>query len=574
MFHQRKLFTSVRINSYLNGLSIMKWSKTLIAFLLVLTIYPLKASENILILHSYNNGLSWTDNINEGIYENFQNSLYNYAELRSEYMDAKRFQNVPFCDTYKNFLIHKYRNTNIDLIISSDNAAFNFLSMHRNEIFGNIPVVFSGVNYYDSIPVGFTGIIENVNFDDNIKNITNLHPGYNKIYIINDRSHTGQVLTSQFNKIVQAKFPNLKYEYLTNYTLPGLQEKLTTLKPNDIVLLLLFTQDINGYTYSFDKTLEQLTPHCNVPMYGVWDFYLGKGIVGGSILSGRSQGNMAANIAIDILNGKSLDDIPINNGPTNFMFDYKVLKEHNIAKHRLPANSLVINLPYDFILNNKPFFISLLIFLIFLVSLVIALYRKKISLNSSLINEQKLTVEVENARDKAEESNRLKTRFLANISHEVRTPVNAVFGFAELLEDSNTDIEKQNSYIEIIKRSSQQLVDIMDDILSISLIESNQVNYNKGKLSINNTIRELVMSFTKGNKKNKFICDNFTLTDGNDIIQTDKIKFTQVISNLINNANKFTENGIINIGYTILPSSMLEFYVMTRELESTQETIS
>jgi PAS domain S-box-containing protein len=169
------------------------------------------------------------------------------------------------------------------------------------------------------------------------------------------------------------------------------------------------------------------------------------------------------------------------------------------------------------------------------------------------------------AREKALESDRLKSAFLANISHEVRTPMNGIIGFAELLKDENLGIENRIQYVNIITKSSEQLLHIIDDIIDISKIESNQLNITKSNFSLNTLTKDLQVFYDneklhlgKGHIEIKVDIDP-SLSDIQ--INTDESRIRQVFMNLISNALKFTEQGYIKFGFTIRSQYSIECFV-------------
>lgn len=168
------------------------------------------------------------------------------------------------------------------------------------------------------------------------------------------------------------------------------------------------------------------------------------------------------------------------------------------------------------------------------------------------------------AKEKAEESDRLKTSFLANMSHEIRTPLNGIIGFGDLLKKDYLPKEKRKRYLDIIDANGQHLLKLIDDILDISLIESNQLNTSIKEFNINQIMDE-TFEFFKLYKKN-IQKDNIELNvikyflENSFLIESDPDRIRQVLSNLINNAFKFTEKGKISFGY-ILEHSYLEFFV-------------
>lgn len=172
-------------------------------------------------------------------------------------------------------------------------------------------------------------------------------------------------------------------------------------------------------------------------------------------------------------------------------------------------------------------------------------------------NEQELI----RAKVKAEESDKLKTAFLHNISHEIRTPLNAIVGFSALLGEPDIDKQSRESYIEVIMQSSNHLLSIITDIVDISNIEANLIKTLKNEININMTIKSLINQFVpEANKKGiDIICEN-GLPDSDAAIVTDNVKLTQVLSNILSNALKFTERGQVKIWYT-LRDNFLEFNI-------------
>ncbi len=536
---------------------------TLLAFGLNLNAKP----KEVLILHSYNSGLSWTDQINKGIFDTFKGEHPDIINLRTEFYDTKYFQYPEYFSEYKKYLENKYKNIELQLIISVDNAAFDLLSSHRNEIFGDVPVVFCGVNYCDSVPKNFTGIIEDVDFRANLESILKIHPDYNKLYIINDKSITGSSVQKNLQQNITKHFPELKYEYLSDYTLEELQDKLSTLNENDIVLLLLFNFDKTGNMISYDVLLDYLTPYCKVPIYGVWSFYLGNGIVGGKIASPYPHGVLASLMAINILHGKPIETIPIDTAPLQYAYDYKVLKKFNIKISKLPKNSRIINKPFEFIEENKDFYILMGIALFLLVLSVIFLILRIRNASISLQKEKELikTVEkksgeLEKALNQAENSNKLKNVFIENISHEIRTPLNGIIGFSDLLKN-DLDKNAQLKYIDFIHTCGNQLTRIIDDILMISMIESHQITVRNKEFNLNRFIQNIHDSYSRfANHKNKISTSGKWLPDDKDVIITDDVKLMQIFNNLLDNAIKFTAKGKIELGYNFNEKE-LKFYV-------------
>ena len=168
--------------------------------------------------------------------------------------------------------------------------------------------------------------------------------------------------------------------------------------------------------------------------------------------------------------------------------------------------------------------------------------------------EQKLII----ARDKAEELDRLKSAFLANMSHEIRTPLNAIVGFSSLLAETDSRNERQE-YIKIVQENNELLLQLISDILDLSKIEAGTFNFVYTNVDVNETCSEIIKSM--GMKVSKGVELIFEEPLPECYLYTDKNRFTQVISNFINNALKFTQQGCITLGYEQVSHQKIKFYV-------------
>ena len=168
--------------------------------------------------------------------------------------------------------------------------------------------------------------------------------------------------------------------------------------------------------------------------------------------------------------------------------------------------------------------------------------------------EQKLII----ARDKAEELDRLKSAFLANMSHEIRTPLNAIVGFSSLLAETDSRNERQE-YIKIVQENNELLLQLISDILDLSKIEAGTFNFVYTNVDVNETCAEIIKSMSM--KVSKGVELIFEEPFPECYLYTDKNRFTQVISNFINNALKFTQQGSITLGYEQVSHQKIKFYV-------------
>lgn len=165
---------------------------------------------------------------------------------------------------------------------------------------------------------------------------------------------------------------------------------------------------------------------------------------------------------------------------------------------------------------------------------------------------------------KAEESDHLKTAFLSNMSHEIRTPMNGILGFSELLDDTTLSNEERRTFLDIINTNGQHLLSIINDILDIAKIDSNQLIINKIPFNFHQLLDELLISYENskisiGKENLSFLLEK-EFDDNNCIIICDEVRLRQILYNLLGNALKFTKTGFIKFGYT-LSGEKLRFFV-------------
>ena len=178
--------------------------------------------------------------------------------------------------------------------------------------------------------------------------------------------------------------------------------------------------------------------------------------------------------------------------------------------------------------------------------------------NETLI---KINEELRNAKEKAEESDRLKTAFLANVSHEIRTPMNGILGFTNLLKKNDIPENEKNSYIEIIHKSGERLMGVINDIIDISKIEAGLIKLNYTQTNLREQTEYIYNLFKPETEvKNIKFKLKATISAKESVINTDKEKVYAILANLVKNAIKFTDEGSIEIGYSI-KDGFAEFHV-------------
>lgn len=345
------------------------------------------AGNRVLIIHSYHSGLSWTDEIMRGIRDVFD-PAGDAIELTAEYLDARRFPDAESAKLTRELLVEKLKKLNPDLVLVSDNAALDFALLHRYTLFSKVPIVFCGINNYTPSRIsGFrrvTGVAEDVSVADTVHLALRLHPGTEEIIIIGRTS----VASDKANRdSFAAALPDLSagvaVTFWDDVPMGGLRARLERLKPGSLVFINGLLQDETGRQLMYGETTEWVRSSTSVPLYSLWDVYLGHGIVGGRLVSGYRQGRLAAEQAKRILKGENPDSIPVVSArdANRYMFDDRQLKRFDLKPAILPRDSVIVNLPDSFYTRYRSFIWTLAGVIlglgVFIVVLALALVRQR-----------------------------------------------------------------------------------------------------------------------------------------------------------------------------------------------------
>ncbi|MEQ1667066.1 MAG: ABC transporter substrate binding protein [Sulfuriferula sp.] len=315
------------------------------------------ARAQILVLNSYHAGMDWTESQVAGVSEVLSSQSVP-ARLHIEYMDAKRFTDTTHFENLRQLFAHKYANTHFDAIVATDNDAYNFLRNYRDQLFPHVPVIFSGVNFFQpSMTAGFTdvtGVAETINIPATVRLMLQLHPNTRRIVVVLDNTTTSHVVRAGMEAETAALRQQVNFRYLDNLTLPALQTELTHLGKGDLVLLLTYSRDQSGAYVDYADIAQLISQSSPVPVYSTWDFYFGHGIVGGMLTNGKAQGMAAGKLLVRVLRGEPAAHIPIlANLPALYEFDYRQLQRFHIDQSELPVGSAVLFAPWHVTHRNE-----------------------------------------------------------------------------------------------------------------------------------------------------------------------------------------------------------------------------
>lgn len=313
----------------------------------------------ILILHSYHKGLTWTDSEDAGMRSVLRTREAD-IEVHTEYLDSKTISTESHSKKFYELLKLKYAHLAFTVVIASDDDAYNFYLRYHEQLFPGAPVVFCGVNYFKEEQRKehgnlITGVVEAFNIPDTLRTALRLHPSAKRVVVINDRTTTGIANKKIIIEQVVPAFRNqASFDFFEDLTMAELLTKVKAVPRDTIILLMTFNKDRAGRVFNYDQSIALIAKAAQAPIYGVWDFYLDKGIVGGMLTSGFDQGKMAAERALRILDGESVANIPVvKESPNRYKFDYAQLKRFGISTAELPPDSMLVNEPVSFYALHK-----------------------------------------------------------------------------------------------------------------------------------------------------------------------------------------------------------------------------
>lgn len=327
-------------------------------FFLITTCTYAHHKKRILFISSYNSSFPTFFKQIEGIKSVLKEDKY---VMDIEFMDSKRFFTDGNIDNFYKSLAYKINyQEKYDVIITSDDNAYNFALKYQDEMFKEIPIVFLGVNNVDNALKAndypyVTGVIERISMKETIESALGINKKANKVIALVDGTTSGQCDLDAFYRLSK-EFNNVNFCDLSlmDYTFEEFSKELKKIKKDDIVLLLSFYRDKEGETISYEHGLQMILENTKPPVYHLREAGLGKGFIGGKVISHYEQGKVAGTLVEDILNGKEIRNLPvIAESPNRFIFDYNVLLKHKIDINQIPKGSHFINKEIDFYQKYK-----------------------------------------------------------------------------------------------------------------------------------------------------------------------------------------------------------------------------
>ncbi|MBU4244081.1 MAG: PAS domain S-box protein [Proteobacteria bacterium] len=334
--------------------------------------------KQILLLNSYHQNFLWNESIFRGLTDVLRPNETGII-LHVENMDTKRVVfNEHSQQQLRDVFGHKYRGMTLDLIMVTDSNAFDFMRRYHQALFPEVPVVFCGVNFFTPDLIAdhplFTGVAETLDIRGTLWWALNHHPGTASVHLINDTTPLGRAVTRGVKADLATFAPDVTLHTMEAADLDELLEKVDKLPRNSLILYGVYFRTPEGRFHDTAEVLRAVSARASVPIYGLYDFDLGHGIVGGMLTSGYAQGQAMAQIALHVLAGRHPQDIPvIRESAPRPMFDYEQLRKYRIGMDALPENSEIINRPTTFYSEHMNLFWFGMIFTVVQMIIIFAL---------------------------------------------------------------------------------------------------------------------------------------------------------------------------------------------------------
>ena len=393
------------------------------------------------------------------------------------------------------------------------------------------------------------GFINVYDVAKNINLIKNFYPSVKNIVLLTDNTYGGTSLKALMRKEME-KFPELNYISLDGRKITSQQARseIEGLPANSVVLIGTWRVNNEGQYFLRNSLDELFTNTPDLPVFSLTGSGIGSVAIGGFVPQyGANAEVIVRQISRYYYGDKGAIKFIQSEGIYNF--DRRKTNALGVRSDQFPANSIFTDSEDPQIRKYKMVLLYLslgsFIIIIFMVSFAL-LYSRNRRLRRHLEkNENELIL----AKERAEESDKLKSAFLANMSHEIRTPLNAIVGFSQLMSDENCTSAEKEKFADVINQNSDMLLTLITDIIDISRMDTGKMNFVYKKVRIKEIIESLRNTTLHLKKKG---IEYIYISDQEDIeINTDVHRLSQVMINLITNANKFTDEGRIVMEYKV-----------------------
>ena len=319
--------------------------------------------------------------LDDAIVAGLEKSPYQ-IELYSEDMEATLFPDEGSQRQFREWYIRKYRDRTPDVIIAVGLEPLRFMTASHESAFPHVPIIFCGVTeeMLEGLKLDsqFTGVWAVAQPEDTLKAALSLQPGTKHVVVVGGVGPYDRYLEAIARNSFLKYESSLEFTYLTGLAMPALLERLKNLPDHTIVYYTSIMRDADGNRFiDANQSVPLVAGAANAPVFVVDDVDLGKGTVGGHLLSWATTGQTIGQMAVRVLNGEKPRDIPIVKSANVYMFDWRALKRWGLKASKLPPGSIVLNPEPTAWETYKPYFIGGISLILVEGLLIFALLRQR-----------------------------------------------------------------------------------------------------------------------------------------------------------------------------------------------------
>jgi PAS domain S-box-containing protein len=304
------------------------------------------APKRILALYWYNKDFPSNPALDRSLQAVLKSAPAGSIEYYTEYLESDRFPGENQSKALRDYLRQKYAGRSIDVVVAVSDVPLEFLLKYRDSLFTHTPIVFFAVKRpttNEASGPGLTGIVLGGGYKKTLDLALRLHPGTKQVFIISGTLNHDKQYETLCREELQGFDSGVSINYFTDLSVDELIFKTKRLPERSLVLYIWQQSQNDGRLLESHDVLSAIAPSATAPIYGVANWQVGRGIVGGYLRSFETDGTRAGKIALRIANGERAQDIPIERAKTVPMFDWGELRRWGLKESALPPGSVVLN---------------------------------------------------------------------------------------------------------------------------------------------------------------------------------------------------------------------------------------
>lgn len=553
----------------------------------------------VLIISSYGSDYQWsntvTDSVNLKIRHDFPDT-----EICIEYLACERDTTPLAWGEHMSMLLSNYHDKKpVAIVLISDEAWMAYRAVNTDK-FKDIPILLCGIKSqsialdqyvarYDSLTVrdfqpttdilkqyNATGVLRDLDNGKHIELIKQVIPNLDSFAIITDNTFYGIYTNVMCRDYIERMYPDKKTIYIdTRFTgTDTLLKKISQTTPSTGILITSWLMGDKGFPYSRRYVYEQMFATSKAPIFISTNIGMSRGyFLGGYMYEPQFWGDKITSVLVRVLKGNTIDNIPVeiyDNAPC--YINWNVLAKFNLNPDSFPKDTIFINKPKSVVELYYMYFILGGIILLLAVVGLIYVTRNNLKLKHAQkliqaaiyqsqqanINLTQTQMQLQQALHEAEKADRLKSAFISNMDSEIRTPLSAIVGFANIIGTMDQDEDRQQAAKQICE-NSEHLLRLIKNILDLAHMENGDMELNYTMANLHGTCSDLYsLCHTKCKQgvQMKLLMPETPIS-----ICTDPGRLSQALSNLLDNAIKFTDQGQIELGYFQYDAHQVELYV-------------